>query len=94
MSESSALTRWGHSVASKTRRSIGRLANRAGVPGAVTSVDLIDGADGPRFAIKVGNWYTVVSVGNRDYYFNRLTGRFDGTGSTIGCAPPNIVRSP
>jgi len=33
--------------------------------------------------VRVTTGYTIVSVNGRDYYFHRLTGRFDGTGAIL-----------
>jgi hypothetical protein len=58
--------------------------NRLGAPGAVRDVEIEDGGTGQKIEVRVGVLFTRISVNGRDYYFRRLTGRFDGTGS--GCA--------
>ena len=51
-----------------------------GIPGFVQPIDYPDIVTGNRIRVKVGRRFTVVTVNNRDYYFRRLTGIFDGTG--------------
>ena len=65
---------------------IGALAKRHHIPGIVQPVLVEDEVTGQRLAISVGPLLTCISVDGRDYYFDRFTGRFDGTGS--GCASP------
>jgi hypothetical protein len=59
------------------------LLNRLGVPGAIRTMRHHDPLTGHAFAVHVGLYYTTVTVDGRDYYFDRLTGAFDGTGSSI-----------
>lgn len=63
---------------------LGRALNIAHAPGAIRAMDHEDKLAGQHIAVLVGELYTCVSVNGRDYYFDRLTGKFDGTGS----APP------
>jgi hypothetical protein len=39
---------------------------------------------GQRISTSVGELFVCVSVNGRDYYFDRITGRFDGTGWSPG----------
>jgi len=50
----------------------------------IASTTINDSFSGQRLEIKVGIIYTRISVNGRDYYFSRLSGKFDGTGS--GCS--------
>lgn len=68
---------------SRVRSAVGRALNRAGVPGALVATTIEDELTGQRLDISVDPLFTRVSVNGRDYYFDRVTGRFDGTGS--GC---------
>lgn len=61
----------------------GRLLQRLKIPGAVTDTIIEDGLTAQRIEVKVGVLFTRISVNGRDYYFDRVTGLFDGTGS--GC---------
>lgn len=55
--------------------------NSAGAPGAIREVDLKDALTGQEVSVTVGATYVRLTVNERDYYFDRLTGRFDGTGT-------------
>jgi len=50
------------------------------LPGFVRSVDYADNVTGDHIRIRVGWRYTVVAINNREYWFRRVTGKFDGTG--------------
>lgn len=65
---------------------IGRILNRLGVPGAIQDAVIDDGFTGQHVSIQVGTLFTRISVNGRDYYFRRMSGRFDGTGT--GCRQP------
>jgi hypothetical protein len=63
------------------RRWVGHLLNRAGVPGALAPIEIHDHATGQHVAVAVGARIVRLTVNGRDFYFDRLTGRYDGTGS-------------
>jgi hypothetical protein len=69
---------------SRLRLRIGAALNRIGLPGAVQSVVIDDKLTGSLIEIKTGPLFTKMSVNGRDYYFDRLTGRYDGSG--FGCS--------
>ncbi len=64
---------------------LGRTLNRFGVPGFIQEVNFYDDLTGQMISVRKSRYFTVISVGDRDYYFKRLTGRFDGTGYQIRC---------
>ena len=70
-------------IKSRLRETIGSLANRLGLPGAVQPVEIHDQATGQRISIAVGAVMVRMTVNGRDFYFDRLTGRLDGAGSTL-----------
>jgi hypothetical protein len=47
-------------------------------------MELDDRLAGQRISATVGELFVCVSVNGRDYYFDRITGRFDGTGYSPG----------
>jgi hypothetical protein len=47
-------------------------------------VEVNDAITGHRIQVKAGTLFTCITVNGRDYYFHRLTGKFDGTGSCVG----------
>jgi hypothetical protein len=66
------------------RQWLGRALNLAAIPGAIQPMEFDDRLAGQRISTTVGELFVCVSVNGRDYYFNRITGRFDGTGSSPG----------
>ena len=67
----------------RVRSVIGRWVTRHGFPGAISATEFRDDVTGDLIKVTVGESFTVISVSGRDYYFDRFTGRFDGTG--MGC---------
>jgi hypothetical protein len=63
---------------------LGQMLNRLGVPGVIREATIQDELTGQHIQIQAGVLFTRVSVNGRDYYFHRLTGKFDGTG--MGCS--------
>lgn len=68
-------------VRSRVRAGLGRALNRLGVPAAIKPMEVTDEITKQHVAVAVDDLFVRVSVDGRDYYFDRLTGRFDGTGS-------------
>jgi hypothetical protein len=62
---------------------IGRLLNVSGVPGLVQPTAIEDSVAGLELSVKTTPLFTILSVNGRDFYFQRKSGRFDGTGT--GC---------
>ena len=56
------------------------------LPGFVRSIDYSDRVTGDYIRIHVGRRFTILTVNNRQYWFRRFTGRFDGTGYVV-CSP-------
>lgn len=52
-------------------------------PGKVAPFEMRDPLTGQHVSVRVGPLFVVFSVNGRDYYFDRFTGRFDGTGSGV-----------
>ncbi len=67
----------------RIRKSIGRFLNGLKIPGQIRDILIQDDLTGQEIDIAVGIFFTRISVNGRDYYFRRLTGKFDGTG--MGC---------
>lgn len=64
------------------REILGQIANRFGAPGAVRAVKIEDRASGQQITVEVGTVMVRWTVNGRDFYFDRLTGRYDGAGSS------------
>src|SRR5579863_3862863 len=67
----------------RLRGSVGALLNAIHAPGFVRATEILDEVNGQRISIQVGQRFARITVGGRDYYFDRLTGRFDGTGTAL-----------
>jgi hypothetical protein len=63
---------------------VGRILGRVQLPGLIASTTINDPYLGQTIEVKVGIISTRISVNGRDYYFSRLSGKFNGTGS--GCS--------
>lgn len=62
-----------------------RILNRLGFPGTIQNAAIDDLVTGQKIRVSVGVLFTKISVDGRDYYFDRLSGRYDGSGSGCGC---------
>jgi hypothetical protein len=58
--------------------------NRLGAPGFIRDIEIQDEVSGHSISLHVGRLFTRLSVDGRDYFFPRLSGHLDGTGS--GCS--------
>lgn len=67
-------------VAASLRELVGRWLVRVGVPGFVADVEIHDDVTGHTIGVQTGPLFTRVTVDGRDFYFRRLTGRYDGAG--------------
>lgn len=54
-------------------------------PGIIKCFEHKDLVTGQQLKIHVGFFFVKITIDGRDYYFRRLSGKFDGTGSSIGC---------
>jgi hypothetical protein len=65
----------------RIRQWVGSILNSLGVPGAIRAMEFRDKLTGQSLAVSVGELFVCISVNGRDYYFDRITGSFDGTGA-------------
>jgi len=65
------------------RQLVGSVLSHLHVPGAIADAEIDDEVSGHRIEVKTEGLFTRIRVNGRDFYFDRITGRFDGTGS--GC---------
>lgn len=68
---------------SRARLFLGRVMTQCGIPGLINDATIKDSLTGDEIIVSVGPLFVRLSINGRDYYFDRLTGRFDGTG--LGC---------
>jgi hypothetical protein len=66
----------------RMREIAGRVLCRLGVPGAIATTEIRDDLTGQEIKVIVQGHYVRLTVNSRDYYFDRITGRFDGTGTS------------
>ena len=71
---------WMDVTVSRAKELLGRLLNRLRIPGPVRNNTIEDALTGQRIEIHVGVFFTRISVNGRDYFFHRVSGKFDGTG--------------
>ena len=85
ISARSGATAW-QIASGRLREWLGRLADRMGLPGFVRRTVIKDELTGQTIVIEPGRLFTRINVDGRDYYFRRLSGRFDGVGTSVGGA--------
>ena len=71
---------WFQKKRSRARDAVGRLLNLFKLPAFIRPMKYNDPVTGNDIEITISPTFTRVNVNGRDYYFNRLTGAFDGTG--------------
>ncbi len=64
----------------KAKSLFGKLLNKIGCPALIRKVEIDDRILGEKIQIRIGCSSSIISIGNRDFYFDRLTGKFTGTG--------------
>lgn len=69
-------------IASRARLWVGRLMNACRVPGAIRPTQFHDEVTDRDVSISIDDGFVRLSVDGRDYFFDRITGRFDGTGTS------------
>ena len=74
---------WWQVLRSRIRTAVGRLLNRRGIPAPIQPIEITDPLTGQTIQVRVGDLFTRLSIDGRDFYFDRITGRYDGTG--CGC---------
>jgi hypothetical protein len=64
----------------KAKSLLGGFLNKIGFPALLREVEIEDQVLGEIVRIRIGRSCSVLSIDNRDFYFDRLTGKFTGTG--------------
>ena len=91
-----ATATWWDIFTLRMKARIYRLLDRLGCPGIVRNFEYNDLVTGQHLELRLGTFFWHISIDGRDYYFRRLTGKFDGTGYCCGCGgstPPAGYRS-
>ena len=60
---------------------LGRLMQRLRVPGVVRPFEYNDPDRGERISLRTSTRYSILTIGSKELYFERTSGRFDGTGA-------------
>ncbi len=68
----------------RLRRLFGALLNSLRIPGTICDCQLVDPVTHQTLTIRVGILFSRITFNGRDYYFHRITGKYDGTG--MGCS--------
>jgi hypothetical protein len=67
----------------RLRACLGHMMNWFGLPGAISAAEIDDHSTGQHVAVAVDAHFVRLTVNGRDFYFDRLTGRYDGAGSGL-----------
>lgn len=80
-----------YSIRRRLRDTIGqaflKMFASVNLPAFVRPIDYCDRVTGNRIKVRNTLRYTIISVNNRDYWFRRISGKFDGPG--YGCSGSN-----
>jgi len=68
----------------RAKEKLAQLLDWLKIPARIRSVKIDDSLTGDSIEIKPSGLFTKLTVNGRDYYFDRFTGRFDGTGQGCG----------
>jgi hypothetical protein len=67
----------------RLRLALGSLLNAVRIPGAIKSSKIKDKTTADDIHISVGRLFTTVAVNGRHHYFDRITGKYAGSGSVV-----------
>lgn len=70
---------------------LGKCCEWLGLPGFVRPFRFYDSDTGQVTEIKTSECYTIVKVGNTEFFFNRESGKYDGWGGMAMNLPPRPV---
>lgn len=75
---------WMDILKGRLRRLFGELLKSLRIPGPIQNCHIVDPVTNQTIEIRVGVLFSRISINGRDYYFHRLTGKYDGAG--MGCS--------
>lgn len=52
-------------------------------PGFVRPIDIQDELTGAHLKVQITTLYTIITVDGNDFYFERITGKYDGSGYQV-----------
>ncbi|MGC2171168.1 MAG: hypothetical protein WA555_16685 [Candidatus Sulfotelmatobacter sp.] len=65
------------------REAIGRVLEAFHAPAKIREFEYVDQGTNETIYLSTGARYSVLHVGDKRYFFDRLTGRFDGTCTSL-----------
>jgi hypothetical protein len=65
------------------RESIGWVLEKMHSPAKIKEFEYVDPITNETVYLSTGTRYSVLRIGNSHFFFNRLTGQFDGTGTSL-----------
>jgi hypothetical protein len=65
------------------REGFGRVLEMMHAPAKIKEFEYVDPITNETVYLSTGARYSVLRIGDRHFFFNRLTGRFDGTGTSF-----------
>ena len=71
-------------IVGRIKECLGRTLLRTGIPAMLSDCSINDELTGQQIDIQSGVLFTRVSINGRDYFFDRFTGKYSGTGT--GCS--------
>jgi addiction module HigA family antidote len=74
------LAEWGKEIVAQCGDVLGMLLQRTGHPGHIAEMSVDDWGTDTHFSIRNNHRFTILSIGPRSYYFDRVTGQDAGTG--------------
>lgn len=70
-------------IGGSVRGAIGRILEACGSPARIREFEYIDQETNETVYLSTGTRYSVLHVGDKQFFFERLSGRFDGTGTSL-----------
>lgn len=65
------------------RETFGWVLEKLHAPAKIKEFEYVDPITNETVYLSTGARYSVLRIGERHFFFNRLTGRFDGTGTSL-----------
>jgi hypothetical protein len=70
-------------VRSRIHSALGALLERVHAPARIREFEYVDQSTNQTIYLSTGARYSVLHVGDKRFFFDRLTGRFDGTCTSL-----------
>jgi hypothetical protein len=70
-------------IVDAVRGSIGRVLEACHAPATIREFEYVDQGTNEIVYLSTGARYSVLHIGDKQFYFSRMTGRFDGTCTSL-----------